>query len=94
MDRAPLGLTMFVGSMGLMEGKSGGQLSEKFQHMFWRTSPHAPLIRQSDGNSCDGSKLESLAYHPSRQLQCGPIPVPTPIPIDLFDRMEFVLVVT
>ena len=38
MDRAPLGLTMFVGSMGLMEGKSGGELSEKFQHMFWRTS--------------------------------------------------------
>jgi hypothetical protein len=27
---------MFVGSMGLMEGKSGGELSEKFQHMFWR----------------------------------------------------------
>jgi hypothetical protein len=30
---------MFVGSMGLMEGKSGDELSEKFSHMFWRTSP-------------------------------------------------------
>lgn len=85
---------MFVGSMGLMEGKSGGELSEKFQHMFWRTSPHTLLICQSDGNSCDGSELESMAHHPSCQFQCDPIPVPTPIPIDVFDRMESVLVVT
>jgi len=34
--RAPIGLTMFVGSMGLMEGKSGDELSDKFSHMFWR----------------------------------------------------------
>lgn len=42
MIRAPIGLTMFVGSMGLMEGKSSGELSDKFSHMFWRTSSTLP----------------------------------------------------
>ncbi|EJD55313.1 hypothetical protein AURDEDRAFT_78349 [Auricularia subglabra TFB-10046 SS5] len=32
---APLGLTVFLGSMGLMEGRSSGEISQKYRDLFW-----------------------------------------------------------
>lgn len=44
---------MFVGSMGLMEGKGSEELSDKFRNMFWRRSPPVYLFDVSS----------SLAYN-------------------------------
>lgn len=80
-----------------MEGKGTEELSEKFSHMFWRTSLFGDCVMKNERKlmtSCNGSKLESMANHPSCKLQYHPIPIPITIPINMFYRMESVLVIT
>ncbi|KAF8898366.1 hypothetical protein BD779DRAFT_1666232 [Infundibulicybe gibba] len=66
---APIGLGLFLGSMGLMEGRSAGQIKEKYTDLFkpalltnWKVWPVAQLIN---------FRYMPLPYRVPFQSSCG-----------------------
>ncbi|KAL7425294.1 hypothetical protein Q5752_000982 [Cryptotrichosporon argae] len=66
---APLGLTLFVGSMGVMEGKTMDEIGDKFKDMYWPALLANwkvwPLIQTVN------FKLMPLPYRLPFQSTCG-----------------------
>ena len=65
MSRAPVGLALFLGSMGIMEGRDGRHIQEKFRDLYkpliitnWQVWP---LVQVSDSTVLQA--LFSLVAH-------------------------------
>lgn len=69
MDRAPIGLAIFLGSMGFMEGRSFKQIGQKYNDLYstalianWQVWPIAQLVN---------FRFMPLPYRVPFQSSCG-----------------------